>query len=321
VEGAIRPAALRPGEKVMLVSPSGPTRAERVARGVALLTGWGLDVVTAPHVFARHGYLAGADALRLADLNLALRDPGVRAVVCTRGGYGVQRIVDDLDLAAVRDDPKLVVGFSDITALQLALWRGARLVTVHGPGAAWLDERTGPDAAESLRRVLMTGEPVVVKARPDEETSALRLGTGPVRGTLLGGNLCLLAASVGTPDMPALDGAVLLLEDVDEPPYKVDRMLLHLRRAGILDGVRGVAVGQFTNCADDWTTSIVDVLDEHLGRLGVPVLGGLPIGHGRDQLTVPVGVPATLDVAAGTLTTEPAVTDASLRAAPGVTAS
>src|SRR6185503_21138539 len=98
----------------------------------------------------------------------------------------------DLDMAVVRTDPKLVVGFSDITALQLALWRGARLVTVHGPGAAWLDERTGPDAAESLRRVLMTTEPVVVKARPDEETSALRLGTGPVRGTLLGGNLCLL---------------------------------------------------------------------------------------------------------------------------------
>ena len=164
----------------MLVSPSGPTRAERVARGVALLTGWGLDVVTGPNVFARHGYLAGADALRLADLNLALRDPRVRAVVCTRGGYGVQRIVDDLDLGAVRDDPKLVVGFSDITALQLALWREARLVTVHGPGAAWLDERTGPDAAESLRRVLMTDEPVVVKARPDEETSALRLGMGEV---------------------------------------------------------------------------------------------------------------------------------------------
>ena len=297
----------------MLVSPSGPTRAERVARGVALLTSWGLDVVTAPNVYARHGYLAGADALRLADLNLALRDPGVRAVVCTRGGYGVQRIVDDLDLAAVREDPKLVVGFSDITALQLALWRGARLVTVHGPGAAWLDERTGPDAAESLRRVLMTTEPVVVKARPDEETSPLRRGGTEtlgdvVHGTLLGGNLSLLAASVGTPDLPSFDGTVLLLEDVDEPPYKVDRMLLHLRRAGVLDGVKGVAVGQFTNCADDWTTSIVDVLDEHLGRLGVPVLGGLPIGHGRDQLTVPVGVPATLDVAAGTLTTESAVT-------------
>jgi muramoyltetrapeptide carboxypeptidase len=293
----------------MLVSPSGPTRAERVARGVELLTGWGLEVVTGPNVYARHGYLAGADDMRLADLNGAIRDAKVRAVVCTRGGYGVQRIVDRVDLDAVRADPKLVVGFSDITALQLTLWRGARLATVHGPGAAWLEERTGTEAAESLRRVLMTAEPVVVKARPDEETSPVCVSGTPVRGPLLGGNLCLLASTVGTPDMPSLEGAVLLLEDIDEPPYKVDRMLLHLRRAGVLHGLAGVAVGQFIGCADEWTTSIVDVLGEHLGRLGIPVLGGLPIGHGRDQVSVPVGVAATLDVAAGTLTAEPAVQD------------
>ena len=110
--------------------------------------------------------------------------------------------------------------------------------------------------------------------------------------------------------MPDLRGAVLLLEDVDEPPYKVDRMLLHLRRSGALDGIAGVAVGQFTNCADDWPATIVDVLAEHLGDLGVPVLGGLPIGHGRDQLAVPFGVPAALDATAGTLTVEPAVQSA-----------
>jgi muramoyltetrapeptide carboxypeptidase len=277
----------------MLVSPSGPTRPERVARGVELLTAWGLEVVTAPNVYARAGYLAGSDTERLADLNLALRDTSVRGVLCTRGGYGVQRIVDGIDLAAVFADPKVVVGFSDITALQLALWRGARLATVHGPGAAWLDERTGPEAAESLRRVLMTDEPVVIATREGEETLPVRVA-GCAKGILLGGNLCLLAASVGTVDAPDLRGNILLIEEVAEPPYKVDRMLLHLRRAGLLDGVAGVAVGQFVDCADGWSTSIVDVLQEHLGALGVPILGGLPIGHGRDQLTVPVGVPATL---------------------------
>ena len=300
---------LRPGDRVMLVSPSGPTRAERVARGIELLTGWGLDVVTAPNVFAQHHYLAGPDELRLADLNRALRDPDVRGVLCSRGGYGSQRIVDGVDLDAVRADPKLVVGFSDITALQLALWRGARLATVHGPGAAWLDQRTGPDAAEALRRTVMTAEPVELKARPDEETSAVRV-PGAARGPLLGGNLCLLTASIGTPDMPDLRGAVLLLEDVDEPPYKVDRMLLHLRRAGALSDVAGIAVGQFTNCSDDWPATVADVLNERLGDLGVPVLGGLPIGHGRDQLAVPLGVPALLDATAGTLTVEPAVQSA-----------
>ncbi len=304
---ALRPRALRRGDRVMLVSPSGPTKAERVARGVELLTDWGLDVVTGPNVFAQHHYLAGTDDLRLADLNRALGDPDVRGVLCTRGGYGTQRIVDGVDFDMVRADPKLVVGFSDITALQLALWRGARLATVHGPGAAWLDTRTGPDAAEALRRTVMTAEPVLLKARPDEETSAVR-APGTARGPLLGGNLSLLCATLGTPDMPDLRGSVLLLEDVDEPPYKVDRMLLHLRRAGALSGLAGVAVGQFTNCADDWLASVGDVLNEHLGMLDVPVLGGLPVGHGRDQLAVPVGVPAVLDADAGTLTVEPAVT-------------
>jgi len=306
----LRPPALRVGDLVMLVSPSGPTKPERVARGTELLTHWGLRVAVAPHAYASTGYLAGTDDERLADLNLALRDPQVRGVVCTRGGYGVQRIVDGVDLAAVAADPKVVVGFSDITALQLALWRGARLATVHGPGAAWLDERTGPEAAESLRRAVMTTDPVVIAARRDEETSPVRLAgqtSGAARGTLIGGNLCLLSASVGTADMPDPRGAILLVEEVGEPPYKVDRMLLHLRRAGVLAGLVGVAVGQFTDCADEWSTTIVDVLREHLGALGVPVLGGLPVGHGRDQLSIPLGALATLDVAAGTLTVEPAV--------------
>jgi muramoyltetrapeptide carboxypeptidase len=304
----LRPMVLRPGDAVMLVSPSGPTRPERVERGVELLTGWGLSVRLAPNVFARSGYLAGSDDQRAADLNLALRDPAVRAVVCTRGGYGVQRIVDRVDLAAVRADPKVVLGFSDITALQLALWRGARLSTVHGPGAAWVDDRTGPASAGSLRNAVMTTRPVTVEARPDEETSGLRIGDRAT-GTLLGGNLCLLAASVGTVDAPDLRGAILLLEEIAEPPYKVDRMLVHLRRSGWLDGVAGIAVGQFTECADGWPTSIVDVLREQLDPLGVPVLGGLPIGHGRDQLTVGLGVSAVLDVTHGTLTADSAVKD------------
>ncbi|MEU5940381.1 LD-carboxypeptidase [Micromonospora sp. NPDC047548] len=305
-EECLRPPALRPGDTVMLVSPSGPTRPERVARGIELLTGWGLRPVLAPNAYARRGYLAGDDALRAADLNTAFADPEVRGVICTRGGYGAQRVVDLVDMAAVRRDPKVVAGFSDITALQFALWRGARLASVHGPGAAWLDERTPLRSAESLHAALMTTEPVTVDAVPAEETFAVRV-PGRAAGPLLGGNLCLIAASIGTPDMPDLTGAVLLVEEVQEPPYKVDRMLTHLRRAGVLDGVAGVAVGQFTECADGWDTTIVDVLAERLGDLGVPVLGGLPVGHGQGQLTVPLGTPATLDATTGTLTVSPAV--------------
>ncbi|MGW3607865.1 S66 peptidase family protein [Micromonospora sp. NPDC005161] len=302
----IRPPALRPGDTVLLVSPSGPTSPQRVARGVELLTGWGLRPVPAPNAYARQGYLAGADELRAADLNAAFADPQVRGVICTRGGYGAQRVVDAIDMAAVRRDPKVVAGFSDITALQFALWRGARLAGVHGPGAAWRDERTPLRSAESLHAALMTTEPVTVTAVAGEETYPVRV-PGRATGTLLGGNLCMIAASIGTPDLPDLTGAVLLIEDVQEPPYKVDRMLTHLRRAGALDGLAGVAVGQFTDCADGWDTTIVDVLGERLGGLGVPVLGGLPIGHGPGQLTVPVGTQATLDTTTATLTVSPAV--------------
>ncbi|MEV2241875.1 LD-carboxypeptidase [Micromonospora sp. NPDC049891] len=305
-DDVVRPPALRPGDTVMLVSPSGPTRPERVARGVELLTGWGLRPVLAPNAYARQGYLAGADALRAADLNTAFADPQVRGVICTRGGYGAQRVVDAIDMAAVRRDPKVVAGFSDITALQLALWRGARLAGVHGPGAAWRDERTPLASAESLHAAMTSTEPVALRAVEGEETFGVRVA-GRAAGRLLGGNLCLVVASLGTPDMPDLTGAVLLLEDVQEPPYKVDRMLTQLRRAGALDGLAGVAVGQFTDCADGWDTTVADVLVERLGDLGVPVLGGLPIGHGPGQLTVPVGTRATLDADAGTLTVAAAV--------------
>jgi len=302
----LRPNALRPGDVVRLVSPSGPIRADRLVRGIELLTGWGFTVEVGANAHARNGLFAGTDAERLADLDDGLRDPRVRAVICTRGGYGAQRIVDGIDMDAVRADPKIVAGFSDITAVQLALWRGARLATVHSPAMAWSDQRCPQASADSLRAVLTGTGPVVVKADPGEDTAPIRVGHR-AEGTLLGGNLCLLASSVGTPDLPDLRGAVLLLEEVFEPPYKVDRMLTQLRRSGALDGLAGIALGQFTDCADDNGVTVVDVLAERLGDLNLPILGGLPIGHGYGQLTVPVGVPAVLDVDAGTLTTQSAV--------------
>lgn len=304
----LRPPALRPGDTVLLVSPSGPTRPERVARGIELLTSWGLRPVPAPNAYARRGYLAGADELRAADLNAAFADPAVRGIICTRGGYGAQRMVDAIDMAAVRRDPKVVAGFSDITALQFALWRGARLAGLHGPGAVWRDERTALSSAQSLHAALTTTEPVTVAAREDEETFGVRV-PGRASGRLLGGNLCLVVASIGTVDLPDLTGAVLLLEEEQEPPYKIDRMLTQLRRAGVLAGLAAVAVGQFTDCADGWPVDVAEVLTDRLGDLGVPVLGGLPIGHGVGQLTVPVGTEAVLDADAGTLTVAPAVRD------------
>lgn len=302
-----RPAALRAGDAVTLLAPSGPVRAPAVEQAVTILTSWGLDVRRDGDLHARRGFLAGTDRQRLAAVNAALADPDIRGLVCARGGYGVQRITDDIDMAAVCADPKLVVGFSDITALHLALWRGARLAGVHGPVATQLTEDLPAESVESMRRALMCVQPVTLRADPGAETGPLSVPGPAVTGPVLGGNLCLLQASVGTPDFPDLRGAVLLLEEVAEPPYKVDRMLTHLRRAGALAGLAGIAVGQFTRCEDGWPVSIVDVLADRLGDLGIPVLGGLPFGHGTGALSLPVGVSGTLDVAGGTLAVHPAV--------------
>jgi muramoyltetrapeptide carboxypeptidase len=265
-----------------------------------VLTSWGLRPQVFPHALERVGYLGGTDEQRLADVNQALADPVMRAVWCTRGGYGLQRIVDRVDFAAVTADPKLVVGFSDITALHLALWQRAGLVTVHGPVAAQLDKGADSITAEGAKHALMSGQPVTVKADPAELTYPVRT-PGRAEGRLIGGNLSLLASSAGTADLPDLTGAILLIEDVAEVPYRVDRMLTQLLRANALAGITGVAIGQFTECGD-----VTEVITERLAPLGVPLLGGLPIGHGDQHLAVPHGAMSTLDADAGTLVVAPA---------------
>jgi muramoyltetrapeptide carboxypeptidase len=305
----VRPPMLRPGDRVRVVSPGSTPDPEQVERGVEILRSWGLDVELGGHVFDRYGYLAGRDEHRLADLQEALDDPDVRGVFAARGGYGTQRIVDRLDLRGVRRRPKVVVGFSDITSLQARLWRAARLVTFQGPMVAWNDDRTGAESAESLRAAVMTTRPVVLTRDP-AETSAAVMVPGRARGPLLGGNLSLVDAAVGAGDLPVLRGAVFFLEEVGEAPYRMDRMLTHLRRAGALKGVRGVVIGQITDSVGEpgeWDA--VGVLRDRLGDLGVPVLGGLRLGHGRGQLTVPLGARAAVDASAGTLTVEAGVTD------------
>ncbi|WP_433299165.1 S66 peptidase family protein [Actinoplanes sp. CA-030573] len=293
----VRARPLRAGDLVAIVAPAGGIKAaERVAGAEETLAGWGLKVRVGPHALGRHSFFSGTDDERLADLNEAFRDPEVRGIVCLRGGYGVQRIVDRIDYAAVAADPKLVMGFSDITALHLALWCEVGLATVHGPMASYLER-----GADGARRALMLDEPVVVRAEPGFRVP------GRAEGVLLGGNLTLLAASAGTRHTPDMSGAILLVEEVDEEPYRIDRAIVQLGRAGWLDGLAGVAIGQFIDCVDPGhATSAGEVLAERFGALGVPVLGSLPIGHGESQTAVGLGVPAVLDVERGTLTVGPA---------------
>ncbi|WP_239163352.1 S66 peptidase family protein [Paractinoplanes rishiriensis] len=302
----IRPSALRPGDRVRVIAPAGVPDT-RLARGIEILESFGLVVEEGEHLHDRYGYLAGTDEARLADLNAAFRDPGVRGVFAARGGYGTQRILDGLDLDAVRRDPRVFVGFSDLTVLAGRLWTAARLISFYGPMMNWTDARLGPAEIESLRSAVMTTDPIVLTTDPAEPSAAVTV-PGVATGPLLGGNLTMLQASLGTRDLPDLRGAILLLEDTDESAYSYDRMLTHLTRAGALRRIAGVAIGQFTNApvvSGQWTAAQA-VLDR-VGSLGVPVLGGLRIGHGNGQLTVPLGARATIDTTAGTLTVEAGV--------------
>lgn len=286
-----------------IVAPASPVRfPDRLSAGIELLASWGLEPVRMPSLSASHGFLAGTDGARLADLHAAWADPDIRGIVCARGGYGCQRVADALDIEAVRADPKVFVGFSDVTALHLALGRRAGLVTFHGPTAEWNAERTGETAAASLRRALMNPAPLGALSGP-----ALRsLRGGRANGPLVGGNLSMVSASVGTPDEPDTTGALLLLEDVGERPYRVDRMLRHLRRAGLVDRAAGLVFGEFVDCEETrpgrGSHSLGTVLTEFTADVGLPAVAGLPIGHGRGQLTVPLGVATELDGSGASVT-------------------
>jgi muramoyltetrapeptide carboxypeptidase len=306
--GWARPPRLRAGSRVAVVAPSGRSDPGLVADGCRLLAGWGLDVQVAPHALAAHpdlGYLAADDAGRAADLQRAWLDPGVEAVLCARGGYGAQRIVDRLDWAAMAAvPPKIFTGFSDITALHEAFALRLGAPTLHAPNVGGDSFTTFPQAQQGLRRALF--EPDRPGARVLAWDGADRLVPGRAAGLTAGGNLSLLAAGLATPDGRqagpsggGFAGCILLLEDVREECYRLDRMLTQLLRAGALEGVRGIALGSWTGCGAP--EAVRQVMQDRLGGLGVPVAWGLRFGHTAPQPTVPLGVPAELDANRGTL--------------------
>ena len=302
----VRPSRLAPGARVAVVAPSGPVPEERVQAGLDVLRGWDLDPVVGPHVLDRHGelgYLAGSDADRAADLQNAWCDPAVDAVLCARGGYGAQRMVDLLDWAAMRAaGPKVFAGFSDVTVLHQAFATRLGLVTLYGPAAAGVDFIKNARAQEQLRATLFAPESVRTLT-----SGGGALVPGRARGVTLGGCLSLLASDLGTPHAPAgARGGLLLIEDVGEQAYCIDRMLTQLLRSGWLDGVKGVVLGSWDRCGP--YDEVRAVLADRLGGLGVPVVEEFGFGHCEGASTIPLGVAAELDAGAGTLTLdEPAL--------------
>lgn len=310
--GSVRPARLRPGDTVALVAPASANflRAE-IDEAEQLVAALGLRPRRGANLARRYGYLAGTDAERAADLEAAFADPEVKGVLAMRGGWGCARLLPRLDYDLIRRNPKPLVGYSDVTALLLAIHARTGLVTFHGPIglSAWT-----PFTLEHARHVLFDAlAPTFANILVDdgrlvpENYRTRTLTPGRARGRLLGGNLTVLSHLVGTPYLPDWDGAILFLEDVNEDIYRVDRMLTHLALAGILRRVSGVVFGICSGCAPGnpglayGSLTLEEVFDDHLASLGVPAYTGAMFGHIDDQFTLPVGAEAELDATAGTL--------------------
>ena len=292
--------ALHPRDRVAVVAPASSFDRASFDTGLALI-GARYDAAYGPGLFERHRYLAGDDARRLGELTAALADPGVRALFCARGGYGATRLLARLGDGAPTGAPKPLVGFSDITALHLWLQAHGR-VSLHAPVLTQLG-RLPAATCQRLFDLLESPTPA-----PPLRATHTYVG-GRAEGPLLGGNLSVVTRVLGTPFMPALEGAVLLLEDQGERPYRLDRMWTHLELAGVFARVSGIVLGTFTGCEErDAQYSSAEVLRELAQGTGLPCAAGFPIGHGDVNEPVPLGVRVRLDADAATLTfLEPAV--------------
>ena len=301
------PAPLSRGDTVALVSPSAAI-AERLDLQLAreAMEALGFRVRTAPHYAERRGHLAGADDARAADLNAAFADDEVKAVICVRGGSGAARLLPLLDYGAIRANPKVLLGYSDITALHSAIHARTGLVTFHGPNASGSWNRFNADQFERLflRRELMeyrnpvdAGDELVPR-----RNRTLTINGGTASGELVGGNLTVLTALAGSPYLPDFKGKILFLEDVSEAPYRIDRMFSTLRLMGALDGLSGVIFGECTDCdpGDGYGSLTLDqIFDDYIRPLGIPAYRGALIGHIRQQFIVPVGGRVEMDADAG----------------------
>jgi muramoyltetrapeptide carboxypeptidase len=304
----LKPRRLSPGDTVELVLPA--TQApdpDRIYLAKDQLEAIGFKVEIGRHAFEKYGYFAGRDRDRAEDINRAFADERIAAIICFTGGWGSPRVLQYLDYASIARNPKVIVGYSDITALINTIHQRTGLVTFHGPVG---DSAFEPYSLDNFRRAVMTSEPLgLLKPPPrkptelvDRANRILKLAPGKATGPLAGGNLSMVSSLMGTPWDLDTTGAILLLEDIHEEVYRIDRMLTQLWLGGKFERVAGIVFGRCTECdAKGPGFSLEEVLRDRLGSLGVPAISGLAFGHIEQKLTLPLGVPATVDADAGTL--------------------
>jgi muramoyltetrapeptide carboxypeptidase len=289
----ILPAKLQPGDKIGLAAPASPFDQEKFKKGLAVVEGAGFEILVPENIYRKNGYFAGNDQERAGVLNQLFEDPDVKAIVCARGGYGSIRVLDFLDYENIRRNPKIIIGFSDITALLVNLNKKCGLITFHGPVATSL-EGLSEDARASFFSALTVRRSHILKAK---EGRIIYHGSG--NGVLTGGNLTTLCSLTGTPYAPYLKDVILFLEDRGEAPYRIDRMVKQMALAGCFDRVKGLVLGSFSDCGD--FEQIQSVFEEQFQHSGIPVMTGFNIGHQADNLTIPIGSMAEMDTRSGTV--------------------
>lgn len=293
----MKPRRLEWGDTIGIISPASPMRLDRLQRGVEYLQQKGYHVLVGKNAYQKRGYLAGTDSQRASDLNDMLLNPQVKAIFCTRGGYGTLRILDLIDYSIIRKNPKILVGYSDITALQLAIFSQTGLITFSGPMVA-VEMGKGLDSftEKNFWKVLSSPERIGPLEDPNSRGLVV-FREGKARGILIGGCLSILTSLLGTKYLPDLEDKILFLEEVGEEPYRFDRYLTQLKLAGILNQVQGIIFGQIVDCVpkEEQSLTIEEVIEEVTADLDIPVVSGVPYGHIDRKFTLPIGVEAFLD--------------------------
>lgn len=289
----IKPPRLNPGDAIAIIAPAGPVTLDEIQPAIDLLIKKGYQIVQSPHLFSKQGYLAGNDDTRLEDFHSILNNPSTKAILCARGGYGTLRLLDIIDYDLIRRNPKIILGYSDITALLLAIHKKTGLITFHGPVVREIHGPRNKNLSTFLDLVSLNSD-LKIDLRNGTE-----LMPGRAEGFLMGGNLSLISHLIGTPYMPSTKGAILFIEEKGETLYRIDRMLTHLRLSGILKDIAGFIAGNFVDCGN--IAEINGLLTDIFIGDDIPVTSGLPVGHGMENMTLPIGVRACLDTERMTL--------------------